>query len=358
MAINKLFVLGSRTGYRTVSSSSYIERQSSRSGVYRSVAEFVWLRLGSRHFSASASVMKAEGTVGFIGLGNMGASMAKNLLKKNYPVIVYDLSLDAVKSLKEAGASSGNSPAEIASKVKTIVTMLPSSPHVRDVYSGKQGILNTVQPGTLMLDCSTIDPAVSQEIQALAAKKDSVFMDCPVSGGVVAARDAGLTFMVGGLVGDFERAKVILSHMGKNIVHCGPTGTGQAAKICNNMLLAISMIGTAEAMHLGKKLGLDPKMLAKVLNTSSGRCWSSEMYNPCPGVIEGIPSSNNYQGGFGSVLMVKDLGLAQNSATATQCPTPMGSLAHQIYRIMCNSGYGKRDFASVFLFLENMQKSS
>lgn len=308
-----------------------------------------------RCFSVSTQSNQSE-TIGFVGLGNMGASMARNLLNNNYPVIVYDISKDQVKSLEESGATSAPSPADIAAETRTIVTMLPSSPHVREVYAGSNGIFSTVKAGTLLLDSSTIDPAVSQEMEKIADVKGATFMDAPVSGGVVAARDALLTFMVGGKASSFEKAKDVLGNMGKNVVHCGAVGTGQAAKICNNMLLGISMMGTAETMNLGIKLGLEPKLLAQILNMSSGRCWSSEVYNPCPGVVEGIPSSNNYQGGFGSALMTKDLGLAQSAATAQQAPTPMGSLAHQLYRVMCNSGYAGRDFASAFMFLQEMDK--
>lgn len=314
-----------------------------------------------RCFSVSSTLGSSGKTgdaVGFIGLGNMGAHMARNLLKNNHQVIVYDVSTEVIAAVTESGATVAKSPAEIASKTKTIVTMLPSSPHVQEVYTGKNGIFSAVQSGSLLLDSSTIDPAVSREMDKLATGKGATYMDAPVSGGVVAARDALLTFMVGGQESGFARGKTILEKMGKNVVHCGPSGTGQAAKICNNMLLGISMIGTAETMNLGIKLGLDPKMLAKILNMSSGRCWSSEVYNPCPGVVEGIPASNNYQGGFGSTLMAKDLGLAQNSATATLSPNPMGSLAHQIYRMMCNSGFDKKDFASVFLFLQQQQNKS
>lgn len=306
----------------------------------------------------SASYQRQSNSIGFIGLGNMGAHMARNLLKKDFNVTVFDLSPAAVKSVTDAGAKSVGSPAELASQHTTIVTMLPSSPHVRDVYAGDDGILGAVQSGSLLLDSSTIDPAVSQEMAALANDKGATFMDAPVSGGVVAARDALLTFMVGGPEAKFNEAKAILDNMGKNVVHCGGVGTGQAAKICNNMLLGISMIGASETMNLGIHLGLDPKLLAKILNMSSGRCWSTEMYNPCPGVIEGIPSSNNYQGGFGTALMAKDLGLAQNAATATLCPTPMGSLAHQIYRIMSKTDLKNKDFASVFKFLQEQGGSS
>ncbi|XP_028645929.1 3-hydroxyisobutyrate dehydrogenase, mitochondrial [Grammomys surdaster] len=173
----------------------------------------------------------------------------------------------------------------------------------------------------------------------------------PNDPGVGAARSGNLTFMVGGVEDEFAAAQELLGCMGSNVVYCGAVGTGQSAKICNNLLLAISMIGTAEAMNLGIRSGLDPKLLAKILNMSSGRCWSSDTYNPVPGVMAGVPSSNNYQGGFGTTLMAKDLGLAQDSATSTKTPILLGSVAHQIYRMMCSKGYSKKDFSSVFQYL-------
>ncbi|GAA6067735.1 3-hydroxyisobutyrate dehydrogenase b, partial [Tachysurus ichikawai] len=208
-----------------------------------------------------------------------------------------------------------------------------------------------VKKGSLLIDSSTIDPAVSKEMAVASEKMGAVFMDAPVSGGVGAATSGKLTFMVGGVEEEFTAVKELLSCMGANVVYCGQVGTGQAAKICNNMLLAIGMIGTAETMNLGIRLGLDPKLLAKILNMSSGRCWSSDTYNPVPGVMEGVPSANNYQGGFGTTLMAKDLGLAQNTATNTKTPVPLGSVAHQIYRMMCARGYASKDFSSVFQFL-------
>ncbi|CAE1291603.1 HIBADH [Acanthosepion pharaonis] len=212
-----------------------------------------------------------------------------------------------------------------------------------------------MQKGTLLMDSSTIDPSVSQEIATKAEELGASFVDSPVSGGVNAAKDRLLTFMVGGKESAFAEAKVYLDMMGKNVIHCGAVGTGQAAKICNNMLLAISMIGTSEAMNLGIKLGLDAKMLAHILNVSSGRCWSSEIYNPVPGVKEGVPSSNDYKGGFGTALMTKDLGLAQNAAINTKSPTPLGSLCLHLYRIMCNTGFAEKDFSSAFKFLQEME---
>ncbi|PNI40297.1 HIBADH isoform 4 [Pan troglodytes] len=289
--------------------------------------------------------------VGFIGLGNMGNPMAKNLMKHGYPLIIYDVFPDACKEFQDAGEQVVSSPADVAEKADRIITMLPTSINAIEAYSGANGILKKVKKGSLLIDSSTIDPAVSKELAKEVEKMGAVFMDAPVSGGVGAARSGNLTFMVGGVEDEFAAAQELLGCMGSNVVYCGAVGTGQAAKICNNMLLAISMIGTAEAMNLGIRLGLDPKLLAKILNMSSGRCWSSDTYNPVPGVMDGVPSANNYQGGFGTTLMAKDLGLAQDSATSTKSPILLGSLAHQIYRMMCAKGYSKKDFSSVFQFL-------
>uniref|UniRef100_A0A672FWQ2 3-hydroxyisobutyrate dehydrogenase n=1 Tax=Salarias fasciatus TaxID=181472 RepID=A0A672FWQ2_SALFA len=301
--------------------------------------------------SLSSRSMASKTPVGFIGLGNMGTPMAKNLLRNGYPVIATDVFPESCKELQDTGAQVVDSPAEVAEKADRIITMLPSSPNVIEVYTGPNGILKKVKKGTLLIDSSTIDPAVSKEMAVAAEKMGAVFMDAPVSGGVGAASLAKLTFMVGGVEEEYHAAQELLTCMGANVVYCGQVGTGQAAKICNNMLLAIGMIGTAETMNLGIRLGLDPKLLAKILNMSSGRCWSSDTYNPVPGVMEGVPSANNYQGGFGTTLMAKDLGLAQNTATNTKTPVPLGSLAHQIYRVMCSRGYANKDFSSVFQFL-------
>ncbi|XP_075414358.1 3-hydroxyisobutyrate dehydrogenase, mitochondrial isoform X2 [Tenrec ecaudatus] len=295
--------------------------------------------------------MASKTPVGFIGLGNMGNPMAKNLMKHGYPLIVCDVFPDACREFQDKGEQVVSSPADVAEKADRIITMLPTSMNAIEVYSGANGILKNVKKGSLLIDSSTIDPSVSKELAKEVEKMGAVFMDAPVSGGVGAARSGNLTFMVGGVEEEFAAAKELLGCMGSNVLYCGAVGTGQAAKICNNMLLAISMIGTAEAMNLGIRLGLDPKLLAKILNMSSGRCWSSDTYNPVPGVMDGVPAANNYQGGFGTTLMAKDLGLAQDSATNTKSPILLGSLAHQLYRMMCAKGYSKKDFSSVFQFL-------
>ncbi|EGC29496.1 3-hydroxyisobutyrate dehydrogenase [Dictyostelium purpureum] len=293
----------------------------------------------------------AKPTVGFIGLGNMGAHQAANLIKKGHNLMVFDLSKDNVNKLKEKGASVASSPAELAKNCDVIVTMLPASKHVKGVYCGENGILSTVKPGTLLLDSSTIDPETAREVSKIASEHKATMLDCPVSGGTGGAEAGTLTFMVGGSESDFNKAKPYLECMGKNIVHCGGVGTGQVAKVCNNLVLGISMVGVSEAMNLGVKLGMDPKKLAGIFNTSSARCWSSELYNPCPGVLENSPASRGYTGGFGSALMNKDLGLAVDSAKSIGEPLPLGNSAHQVYTLLVAKGEGNKDFSVVYDFL-------
>ena len=285
--------------------------------------------------------------IGFIGLGNMGNPMARNLIKAGHELVVFDVFADAIKKVASAGATAAATAAEATKTAEIVITMLPSSPHVREVYTGSGQLLANVQPGTLLIDCSTIDPHTARDVAAIAAQRNIVMLDAPVSGGTVGAEAATLTFMVGGDVAAFEIAKPILGKMGKNVVHCGAAGTGQVAKICNNMLLAISMIGVSEAMNLGASLGIDPTLLAGIINTSSGRCWSSDTYNPFPGVIENSAASRGYTGGFGVDLMLKDLGLAMDAAKQTKQAAMMGSLAHQLYQTWSAMGSGGKDFSSI-----------
>jgi len=282
--------------------------------------------------------------------------MVRNIIDKGHKVVVYDIFPEATTEAQQHGAEVAKHPAEVAEKASRIVTMLPSTASVLEVYDGSHGLLRTVKKGTLMIDSSTIDPSQSQEIAELAEELQATYIDAPVSGGVVAAKSATLTFMVGGDSKDFATAKEILECMGTTIIHCGEVGTGQAVKICNNMLLGISMIGVAETMNLGIRLGLDKKLLANIINSSSGRCWSSEVYNPVPGIIEGVPSENDYEGGFSTSLMTKDLSLAQNAAISTFSPTPMGALAFQFYRLMMQRGFSKKDFSSAFQFIQESKE--
>jgi len=245
--------------------------------------------------------------IGFVGLGHMGAPMALNLLKAGHTLAVFDLSEAAMQSLADAGAQRAASPKAAASGAQCVVTMLPAAAHVRSVLSAEDGVLAGIGKGVTIIDSSTIDPASAREFAALAAAQGNIFVDAPVSGGTGGAAAGTLTFMVGGSAASYESVKPVLSGMGKNIVHCGDTGTGQVAKICNNLVLGITMAGVAEAMALGESLGIDPKVLGGIMNTSTGRCWSSDTYNPYPGLIETAPSSRGYTGGFGTDLMLKDL---------------------------------------------------
>lgn len=243
-------------------------------------------------------------------------------------------------------------PAEVARTSDVVITMLPSSPHVRDVYeSAAGGVFNAAKPGALLIDCSTIDPTVTRALSSVALSRKLRMLDAPVSGGVGGAEAATLTFMVGGTAADYEAGRPLLAQMGKNIVHCGGAGAGQIAKLCNNLVLGISMNAVAEAMNLGVRLGADPKTLAAIINTSSGRCWSSEVYNPCPGVLPNVPASRGYTGGFGSALMAKDLGLALDAAKTVGAPLPTGGTAHAVYQLMLAQGLADRDFSAVYAFL-------
>ncbi|MCC8343209.1 3-hydroxyisobutyrate dehydrogenase [Pseudomonas stutzeri] len=286
--------------------------------------------------------------IGFIGLGNMGAPMAHNLLKAGHQLSVFDLNAAAVENLVGAGALPVDSPTAIAQgNAELIITMLPAAAHVKSVYLGENGLIASSRAGVMLIDCSTIDPHSAREVAKAAAEHGNPMLDAPVSGGTGGAAAGTLTFMVGGSDADFDRAQPILAAMGKNIVHCGAAGNGQVAKVANNMLLGISMIGVAEAMALGVALGIDAKTLAGVINTSSGRCWSSDTYNPFPGVLDNVPASRGYSGGFGSDLMLKDLGLATEAAKQVRQPVILGALAQQLYQSFSAQGHGGLDFSAI-----------
>ena len=302
----------------------------------------------------------AGSKIGFIGLGNMGGPMARNLaVKGDHDLLVFDVSEDRINWLKsEAEGKSieaAASPADIASEVDFIVTMLPSNPHVLEVYSNpKTGILSAARNNSLFLDSSTIDPNVARQVAKMVTDTNNCkYLDAPVSGGVTAAAAGTLTFMVGNeSEADFNNANEILQHMGANVRSLSGVGNGQVAKICNNMMLGIQMIGTAEAYNMGERLGMDAKELASIINISSGRCWSSDTYNPVPGVIPGVPSNNNWEGGFGSALMLKDLGLAQDAARSVGAATPLGAVSEQVYRVMSQKGYAGKDFGSAYHYFK------
>jgi len=294
--------------------------------------------------------------VAFIGLGNMGGPMARNLVKAGHAVTVFDLVPEACADLKAAGASVADTTSAAVQGADYVITMLPAGKHVAGVYLGSDdapGLLSQLDGSVTVLDCSTIDAETARKVGAAAAAAGIGFMDTPVSGGVAAAAAGTLAFMCGGDAATFEKAKVVLSDMGKNIFHAGPSGAGQVAKGCNNMLLAIHMIGTCEALEMGVRNGLDPKVLSEIMLASSGRNWSLEVYNPYPGVMPNVPSSNNYKPGFMVDLMVKDLGLAMDIARHSEFDNPMGQLAQDLYQEHQKEGNGQKDFSSILQKLQD-----
>lgn len=286
--------------------------------------------------------------IGFLGLGNMGGPMASNLLKAGHQLSVFDLSSTAVTELVEKGAHGCNSVADlVAAAPDVLISMLPAAAHVKGVYLGDDGLIAQLSKPTYLIDCSTIDPHSAREVAQAAQDAGHWMLDAPVSGGTAGAQAATLTFMVGGATEDLDKVQSILQAMGKNITHCGASGNGQVAKVANNMLLGISMIGVAEAMALGVSLGMDAKVLAGIINTSSGRCWSSEINNPYPDVLENAPASRGYSGGFGSDLMLKDLGLATEAARLSKQPVMLGAAAQQLYQAFSLQGHGNLDFSAI-----------
>ncbi|WP_303288958.1 3-hydroxyisobutyrate dehydrogenase [Marinobacter sp. SS5-14b] len=283
----------------------------------------------------------------FIGLGNMGGPMASNLVKAGNEVTVFDLSKTAVDELVAQGAKTAESAKAAAEGAECVITMLPAGMHVEAVYLGDDGLLEALPAGTLVIDSSTIAPETARKVAEAATAKHLEFIDAPVSGGVGGAKAGTLTFICGGEESTFNKARPILEGMGKNIFHAGPHGAGQVAKICNNMLLAILMAGTSEALALGAKNGLDPAVLSEIMKQSSGGNWALNVYNPWPGVMEGVPASRDYQGGFLVNLMTKDLGLAFDNAVKSQASIPMGSLARNLFQLHAGQGNGELDFSSI-----------
>ncbi|WP_439105668.1 3-hydroxyisobutyrate dehydrogenase [Congregibacter sp.] len=285
--------------------------------------------------------------VGFIGLGNMGGPMAANLVAAGFAVSVFDLSEDACKTLAEQGATVADSAKAAAESADFLISMLPAGKHVAGLYLGDDGLLSMLDSRTTVLDCSTIDAQTARSVGEAAAERGIGFLDAPVSGGVAAAQAGTLAFMCGGDATVFETAQAVLDVMGRASFHAGPAGAGQVAKACNNMLLAVHMLGTCEALAMGEQHGLDPERLSEIMLASSGRNWSLEVYNPWPEVMEGSPASNNYQPGFMVDLMAKDLGLAMEVAEAAGVDNRMGRLAQSLYSAHQDAGNGTRDFSSV-----------
>ena len=285
--------------------------------------------------------------VGFVGLGNMGLPMAQNLIKAGHQVEGVDVNPHSVEKLKAAGGAPVDMPAVAAARADAVITMLPAGQHVRDVYLGANGIIAAANPGTLMIDCSTIDVATARDVAKAGEARGLLMLDAPVSGGVGGATAGTLTFMVGGSAQAFTRAESILQCMGKTIVHAGGAGNGQAAKICNNMILGISMIAVSEAFVLAEKLGLEHQKLFDIASKSSGQCWSMTSYCPVPGPVPASPANRDYQAGFTAAMMHKDLKLAQDAARASGTATELGAEAARLYSRYVESGEASRDFSGI-----------
>jgi len=291
--------------------------------------------------------------IAFIGLGNMGGPMAANLVKAGLPVCGFDLAASSKQAAMEAGVVVASSIAEAVEDADVAITMLPAGQHVLDVWNE---IVPLLEKGTLMIDCSTIDVASAGQAHELAATAGLRSIDAPVSGGTNGAKNATLTFMAGGDSKAFAAAKPILEKMGARIIHCGEAGAGQAAKICNNLILGISMIGVCEAFTLGEKLGLTHQALFDVASTSSGQCWSLTSYCPVPGPVPASPANNGYKPGFATALMLKDLRLSQEAARAVGAATPLGAHAQALYQMFSDAGHGMVDFSGIIAQLRQQSK--
>ncbi|HEX7110263.1 MAG TPA: 3-hydroxyisobutyrate dehydrogenase [Aestuariivirga sp.] len=293
--------------------------------------------------------------IGFIGLGNMGAGMAANLVKAGHVVQAFDVSDAALVRAAEIGAKRAGSVTESVSGAQVVITMLQTGQQVHDVY--KKEAFAAASREAILIDCSTIDVATAREVGEAAAGRGLAMVDAPVSGGVAGAIAATLTFMVGGTDKSFAMAQPILAAMGKAVIHAGPAGSGQAAKICNNMLLGASMIATAEAFNLAISLGLDPQVFFDISSKASGQCWSMTSYCPVPGPVPAAPSNRNYDGGFMSALMLKDLKLAMAASQATGASVPMGALAESLYQNFVNLGGAPKDFSAIIKLLDGSWRS-
>ncbi len=291
-------------------------------------------------------------SIAFIGLGNMGLPMCHNLIKSGYSVRGFDVSPKACDQAKAYGARVYDAVSEAVKKADVIISMLPSGAIVKDVYLGDDGVLNHARAGVLCIDSSTIAVADARHVSTKAHDAGFMMIDAPVSGGVPGAEAGTLAFMVGGSEPAFEAAKPVLEPMAANIIHAGGNGSGQAAKLCNNMLLAVSMIGTAEAFNLGQALGLDPQVFFDIASNSTGQCWSLNNYCPVPGPVLSSPANRDYQGGFANALMLKDLKLAKGCAEDNSMHTPLGALAANIYDQAVDAGMGHLDFSSIIRYLQ------
>jgi 3-hydroxyisobutyrate dehydrogenase len=290
--------------------------------------------------------------VGFIGTGTMGQPMLGNLIKKGFTVLAYDLVPTALAAAVKLGATAAGSTAEVARRSDLVVTMLPSSSHVEAVYLGPGGVLESVASGRLCVDMSTIDPAVSRRVAAALAQRQGRFLDAPVSGGVPGAADGTLAIMVGGDARDLEEARPALAAMGANIIHVGTVGSGEVAKLCNNLIAGVAAVAVSEAFRIAEGFGVDPKVLTDVISKSSGNTWVMQQAHPVPGLVARAASSRDYAPGFMTDLMAKDLGLAVNAARELRVPAVVAAAAQQVLRLASSHGLGRKDFTAVYTFLK------
>ena len=290
--------------------------------------------------------------IGFIGVGTMGLPMAANLVKKGFAVTAFDLNTDAVKAAVAAGMTPAASAAEAVAAADIVVTMLPSSPHVESVYSGDGGVINAARKGTLCIDMSTVDPAASRRVAAAAAERGLRFVDAPVSGGTPRAIDGTLAIMVGASGADFQAALPALQAMGANVIHVGPVGSGEVAKLCNNLIAGVTAVAVSEAFRIAEGFGVDAKTVTEVIAKSSGNTWVMENMHPVPGLVARATSSNDYAPGFMTDLMCKDVGLAVDAARGLRIPLFVAPAAQQVYRLASSHGLGRKDFTSVYTFLK------
>src|SRR5271166_3553073 len=290
-------------------------------------------------------------TIGFIGLGNMGAPMAANLVKAGHQVSGFDIVADRAGALAAKGGRAVATAAEAAVAGEIVITMLPAGRDVRSVYLGDAGVLAHARKGALLIDCSTIDVETTRAVAGAAAAAQFDMLDAPVSGGVIGAETASLTFMVGGEADAFERGRPLLAAMGRTVVHAGPSGNGQAAKICNNMILGASMIAVCEAFSLAERLGLAAQTLFDISAKSSGQCWALTSYCPVPGPVPASPANRDYVAGFTAAMMLKDLRLAQQAAVANAAATPLDSMAANLYQLFVDEGMGGLDFSGIYRFM-------
>lgn len=290
--------------------------------------------------------------IGFIGLGNMGGPMVRNLIGAGHAVTAYDLAPGKLSAAVGDGARAAASVAEAAAGGEAVVTMLPAGAEVREVFTVAGGALDAARPGALLIDCSTIDVETARAVAAVAAESGREMLDAPVSGGTTGAEAGTLTFMVGGSDAAFARARPILEAMGRTIIHAGAAGAGQAVKMCNQLMLAVSMIGVGEAFTLAAKVGLDPQVMYDVCSTATSRSWALTDYCPEPGILEGAPSSRGYPAGFTAAMMLKDLRLARAAAEGTGADTALGAHAAELYERYCAAGHGTSDFSGIIRMIK------